>query len=86
MVFVVTWLGKWSDINITKKDDILVEEIPRTPMSKMVVGPNVCSHNGGGSCYILELSKLYERPHVYGTPENDSKNVFKLLLPLGVHL
>lgn len=85
-MFVVTWLGKWSDINITKKDDILVEEIPRIPMSKMVVGPNVCSHNSGGSCYILELSKLYERPHVYGTPENDSKNVFKLLLPLGVHL
>lgn len=84
-MFVVTWLEKWSDANITKKDDLLVGEIPRTPMSKMVVGPDVCGHNGGGSQYILELPKLYIRPHVYGTPENDNKNVFKLPLPQGVH-
>lgn len=63
-MFVVTWLEKWSDANITKKDDLLVGEIPRTPMSKMVVGPDVCGHNGGGSQYILELPKLYVRPHV----------------------
>lgn len=85
-MFVVAWLGKWSEVNITKKDDILVGEIPRTRMSKMVVGPSVCSHNGGGSHYILELPKLYTRPHADGTPENDSKNVFKLPLPQGVHL